>query len=384
MTQPRVSRLSRAARVAGPAAAVVLSILSLLAPPAAFAHRDPTIAVVLTGVTPSMPDGVGLELIDGDVSYVALSNNADEPVYALDPRRMPFLRVSADGVYGDLDSPYLGAAPQGVDPDATVDLDCCRDGQWVRLTTRSAWSWADPRLDPPLRAPVTGEDRGLGQLTSSEPLASWRFELRHDGTTYTAKGVLERRQPGEVTTTVEHEPDGISASIIESRPPQIRIEVAKGSEIEVLDDEGTSFIRTSPQGTYGRVTSPAYQAHLRAVGLSAAHGEVWQQVAGSGPTKATWADSRLDYKARIPDDPAGKGAVVINRWRIPVVVNGQRSMITGETTWKPATPPSLPSRGESAGFWATDGPAAYLVAGALTIAVLGAYALARVRRKEPR
>lgn len=55
MNRPRVSRLGRASTLVGPATAVVLCILSLLAPPAAVAHSDPTIAVVLTGVTPKLP-----------------------------------------------------------------------------------------------------------------------------------------------------------------------------------------------------------------------------------------------------------------------------------------------------------------------------------------
>ncbi|MEU0266768.1 hypothetical protein [Nocardioides sp. NPDC006303] len=383
MIQPRMSRLGRAAMVVGPATAGVLSILSLLAPPAAFAHRDPTIAVVLTGVTPKLPEGVVLELLDSEMTYAALRNDAEEPVYALDRERKPFLQVSADGVYGDLDSPYLQSAPGQITQDSTVKLDCCPDGRWARLSTKPAWVWPDPRLDPPLRTPTTNDDRGLGGMPSDEPLAHWDFDLRYDDTRYTAKGVVERRQVGEVTTKIEHAPDGISASVIESRPPQIRIQVSKGTNVEVLDADGASFIQISPRGAYGRVASASYQAHLRATGLSTPESGAWQPIAGGGPGKATWADLRLDYQANMPDDAGQAQAASVDKWSIPVLVNGERSEISGVSRWKPATPPPLPSEEGSTGFWAAGGTASYLVAGGLTIAVLGAYALSRARRKEP-
>lgn len=330
MNQPRVSRLGRAATVVGPATAVVLCILSLVAPPAAVAHPDPTIAVVLTGVTPKLPDGIGLDLIDGHMTHAVLSNDADEPVQVLDPEGRPFLQVSADGVYGHLESPYLRAPPGNGARDATVELECCPDGTWARLSTTAAWIWPGPRLDPPLRAPTTNDDRGLGQLSSDEPLAKWQFDLRHEGTTYTAKGLLERRPAGEVTTTIDHAPPGVSATVIESRPPQLRIEVDGGTEVEILDDDGDGFLRITPQGGFGRVASTAYQTHLRAIGLpTSARGGAWQRVAGSGPDKATWVDPRLDYRTKIPSDPHKVEDGVINEWRIPVLVDGEPSEITG-------------------------------------------------------
>lgn len=326
---------------------------------------------------------MGLDLIDGHMTYAALSNDAEEPVQVLDPEGRPFLHVSADGAFGDLESPYLRATPRNDTRGATVRLECCPGRTWGRLSTTSAWIWPDPRLDPPLRAPTTNDDRGLGQLAPDEPLAEWQFDLRHDGTTYTAKGVLERRQAGEVTTTIEYAPPGVSATVIESRPPQIRVEVDDGTEVEVLDD-GDRFLRISPRGAQGRVASTAYQTHLRAIGLPTptTHGGAWRRVAGSGPGKAAWVDQRLDYRAKIPSDPTQVRNGVINEWRIPVLVNGEPSEITGKSTWKLATPPPPPREERSPGFWAGGNAATYLVAGGLTIAVLGAYALARIRRKE--
>lgn len=383
MNRPRRSRLTHAPALVGPATTVVLCILSLLAPPAAMAHPDPTIAVVLTGVTPKLPKGVALELVDGHTTHAALSNANDEPVLVLDPKGRPFLQVSADGVYGDIESSYLGALPRNDGADATIDLECCPDGTWVRLHTASVWMWGDPRLDPPLRAPTADDARGLGQLASDEPLAEWQFDLRQGGATYTAEGVLKRRPAGEVTTKIDHAPPGVSATVIESRPPQVRIEVDDGTEVEVLDDDGRKFLQVSRRGGFGRVTSEAFQGHLRAMGLRPqVGGEAWQPLAGSGPNKATWVDPRLDYRTKIPSDPAKIEDGVINEWRIPVLVNGEPSEITGQSEWKLATPPPLPRDEKSPGFWAGGNAATYLVAGGLTFAVLGAYVVARIRRKE--
>ncbi len=356
---------------------MVFAVAALLAPPppAASAHADPTIAVRLTGVSPSLPPQVDVAVLDGgELTYAELTNRSEDPVYALDPEGAPFLEVSADGVYGDLGSPYLAASPRA-SSDRTVMRPCCPNSEWVLLSIEQRWTWADPRLDPPLRR-SSGDDRGLGALDSGEPLATWEIGLERRGERFEASGVLERRVVGEVTTTIDTSPPEVDVSVIASRPPQVRIRVADDTDVEVVSDDGRSFIRVDARGARGDLSSPDYQAHLRGIGVGEVDGEGWVPLAGGGPDRATWVDLRLSLEEDIPTTPT-EAHRFAHEWSIPLLVDGAPARIGGRSVWEPADPPVLDE--QSAGFWDGADRQGLLIAGGLTLAVVAAYVAARAR-----
>lgn len=382
--QPRVARLGRrVTTLGGSAAALVLSTAPLLAPPAAVAHRDPTLAVRLTEVSPVQPDGVTVDVLDSELTYLVLDNPTESPVRALDPDGKPFLEVSADGVYGDLGSLSLGASPRAAKSDANVDMKCCPGGDWVRLSSKPTWIWPDPRLDPVLRDDTGTDGRGLGELTSDAPLATWEVDFTSDTGGFTASGVVERKQVGEVVTQVSEAPADLDVSIIEARPPHLRIRVPAGRTLEILDDDGSALVRVNSEGAVARADSAEYAAHLRAVRLPEEAGKGWVPLVGSGPGRLTWADIRVDYSADLPAQGTKAEGLVINEWSIPVRLDGEAGFISGRSDWTSVKPPVIEEEqipGE--GFWGGGDRTSYLVAGGLSAAVIAAYLVARTRTKE--
>lgn len=360
-------------------AAVALAIAALLAPPPAAAHEDPAIAVRLSDVQPALPSGVQMKVLDGgEKSHLVLGNVTATPMFVVDPDGDPFLQVSTDGVFGDVSSPYL-YAPTGVVTGATpARLDCCPEGRWMRLTDGTVWSWADPRLDPPLDAAALGsEDRGLSGLAANRPLATWAVGLRYGETEMIARGVLERRELGRVETVADTVPPGVTASVIDARLPQLRLEVPIGTTFEVLGADGRPVLRMTPRGSFARADSPEYVEHRRAIGLAPEAETGWVPI--DRPTTVTWADPRLSYVGEPPSG-VGEGTFPLGRWRLPVVVNGQPGELAGSHSWEAVLAPLAIQRGSAtAADDDAGGPAAYLTGALLTAAVVAAYLLARRR-----
>lgn len=359
-------------------AVTALALTVLPAPPPAAAHEDPAIAVRLSDVAPALPPGVQMRIADDGKTQLVLANVTATPMSVVDPDGEPFLQVSSAGVFGDVSSPFLYVPSAAIDGATPARLDCCPEGRWMRLTDGSVWSWADPRLDPPLdAAALSSEDRGLSGLAANRPLATWAVELRYGDDEITARGVLERRQVGRTRTTADTAPPGVTATVIDARRPQLRLEIPAGTTCEVLGDDGRAVLRMTPEGSFARADSPEYREHRLRIGLAPEAATGWVPI--DRATKVSWADPRLGY-AGPPPLGAGEGTVPLGRWRIPVVVNGQAGEIAGTHVWvsKPA-----PLAGERAAPPAAGddrgGPAAYLVGALLTLAVVAAYLLARRR-----
>lgn len=359
------------------AAASTLAVVALPAPLPASAHEDPTLVVRLSSVQPGLPPDVRVDVVDSEQTYLALGNQGSTAAYAVDPDGRPFLQVSSAGVFGDADSRYLGASNDVLKSAGAAPRGCCPAGRWVRLSTKSAWAWPDPRLDPPLRDAANGDDRGLGAMSSDEPLARWQIPLRVDNRTFAVDGVIERRQVGAVTTTIDAAPRGLKTTVIESRPPQLRIEVREDAKLSVLGRDGRTFLRMGPSGTFARSDSDEYQRSRRAMGLRPKAGRSWVPMPGARPTTVVWADTRLDYQAKLPANGTDK-ARLINEWRIPVIVDGRRDEIRGKSIWESVTPPEIGNTGQSS-FQDAGDVTTYLVAGGLTLTLLATVVFARRR-----
>ncbi|HWD06334.1 MAG TPA: hypothetical protein VG674_28225 [Amycolatopsis sp.] len=355
-------------------AAIFFAAMSL-APSSASAHSDPTIFNRIASVRPDLPSSTQLSVFEGDNPELVLANASPQPVYVLDPDGRPYLRVSADGAFGDVGSPYLAATAGVVAQASPAPAGCCPDGQWLRLSGKSGWAWAEPRLDPPIAQNQAGGNRGLANLQQGQPLATWDIGLKQGDQQYTVHGTLERRQPGRLRSEVDSLPDGLTADVIESQVPQVQLTARPGKVVEVIGGDGLPFIRMTRQGALGRTASADYQNSMRALGLPPATGQDWVPMVDSGPTKATWADFRLMYTGQ-PPATSGTDPVVVKRWRIPVTVDGKPGEISGTTRWEPVVlgpdqPAVAPAKSVGAGGW--------LIAGGVTLALVAGYVLARRR-----
>lgn len=376
MTGPRF----RARCAAVLAATVTLAVSVLSAPPPAAAHRDPTLQVRLESVRPALPTGVRVDVLDGEQTMLGLSNPSADDAVVLDPDGEPFLRVSGRGVLGDLRSPFLAASRSVVEDAAPAPADCCPDAGWRLLSRDPVWAWPDPRVDPPLRPGTSDTGRGLGTLGQSAPLARWSVPVEVGGRTSVLRGVIERRQVGAVATTVASAPRGLEVSVVASTPPQLRMDLAKGTRVEVIGTDGRSIIRVDGHGALGRNASPDYQAARRAMGLPPRGARGWSPVAGGSPVSVTWADTRLDFRQAVPT--SGSAATLrLGHWRIPLVVNGHQTEIVGDAVWHRQQVPEIALSRPRQHFWDSGGAGSYLLAGGLTVLLGGAVMLARRRAR---
>lgn len=367
-------------RVRAVLAAVTTSLfVTLSAPPLAHAHADPNIEVRLDAIRPAaLPQGVDLAVLDAAVAYLALSNPTSTPATVLDPEGQPILQVSSAGVVGDLDSPFLPITGREGLNAKPVQVPCCPDGRWAKLSAETAWAWPDPRLDPPALRSTQAVQRGLASLQAGEPLARWSIGLRYGEREYTADGVLDQRPLGLIRTAVEAVPVGFSASVIEARPPQVRLVRPPGTTLVVLGRDGKPFLRITDGAVLARSASLEYKIHRRAVGLAPKTGAAWVPFGdGSSSAPVVWADQRLG-PATTPGD-LGRERVTLAQWTIPVQVDGRADAIRGLTFFEPKLEaPGDPNSGSTGWNNRTN----YLLAGGLTLALVVAYRFSRRSQEE--
>lgn len=375
---PRPDRMSRP-KGAALAAMFALCVASLLVPSPAEAHSDPTIMVRLKNVNPTLPNSVKLSLIDGDMTYLLLSNTSPTPVFVLDPNGRPYLAVSSAGVVGDLDSQYIGPSAAASVLGPATPPTCCRSGHWVHLSAKDGFLWSDPRLYPAqLIAGLSGGNRGLGSLVANAPLATWHVGLQYGGTTYSANGEVDRMPAGYVTTVVQSVPAGFQVTIIDGHQPQVRMVAPAGSNVDVLGGNGEPFIHVTAKGAWGLLQSPEYRYHRMAIGLDPPPGRGWTPMEVSGPDRVTWADYRLNHGDKLPTSDAPG---TINHWQIPLVVNGRRVFIRGIDTWMPTVVTSAQLDPSAPVHKWLSGNAGYEVAAAFTVVLFIALFVAWRRRE---
>ncbi len=357
------------------AVAAVFVAASLLVPSSAAAHSNPSLFNRIAGVHPELPPGVELSIFEGDTSELVLVNPFPEPIAVLDADGRPYIRVSSEGVFGDVGSPYLAATDGVVAHASPAAPGCCGPGRWMRLSDKNGWSWAEPRLDAPIGRNPAGGSRGLADLQQGQPLATWEIGLAQGDRQFTVSGTLERRPPGRLRSVVDALPDGLTATVIESRVPQIQLTARPGTVVEVIGGDRRPFIRMTPQGNMGRTASADYRNHMRAIGLPAPTGPEWVSTVDAGSAKVTWADFRLMVTGE-PPVTSGTEPVVVKRWQVPVTVDGKPGEISGTTSWEPIVQgPDEPAAGPEK----SAGVVGYVIAGALTLALVAASVLARRR-----
>ncbi len=136
--------------------------------------------------------------------------------------------------------------------------------------------------------------------------------------------------------------DGLSVGVVPGEIAQVVMVNETGGVVEVLDDDGTPFVRFGPTSVEVDVASPAWLRTLDPAGgdrhgvPSGCGGQCWRTVADS-PVFA-WSDHRLHPAVRdVPQDLFGSSSeVVLAEWVIPLRADGEPGDVAGEIVYRPA------------------------------------------------
>ena len=267
---------------------------------------------MLDGVTPDLPDGVTIQVVESAATQLVAENTTETPLVVLGAGDRPFLRISRAGVEADVTSPDFvrsnnpdgaaGATPTSPDP-----------APFRRISSEPSWGWFDHRL------------HAQAALVHEPGVADrWTVPMLYGDQRVTVRGHREFRRPdGYWTSEVLDFPDGITVSVASGRLPALLVSLIGASTVNVAGSEGEPMIRM----TAGRVevndASPTWAVTGRGTDgfvFGGHSGEAWR-VASLGRS-ITWLEPRAAQPVR------GREPI---RWSIPVTVDGDPDRITGRT-----------------------------------------------------
>jgi hypothetical protein len=133
-------------------------------------------------------------------------------------------------------------------------------------------------------------------------------------------------------------PPGLEAKAVDG-DQRMWLEVRRGIAVVVLDYRGAPYLRFSPAGVFVNRNSAMYYLNQAPVALAppASLGPStpphWQRV--SWDSSYIWHDGRLHALASVAIAP---GAAFVGRWRVPIILDGRRTAITGGL-WHASNPP---------------------------------------------
>lgn len=351
----------------------VLGAALIAAPGAARAHGgDPTLVTRLTEVRPALPPEVVVQVYTGYSEQMAVANPTGIPLTVLDPDGTAFLRISSAGVFGNIIAPYLHLTANPPDAPARRAPEARPGAQprWVPLSEGDTWGWFERRLHPF----VPGEEpAGDPASQQRRVLASWQVGMHYGDRPVTVRGVLERHPiSGAFRATADPPGDGLDVEVGQGPIPAIRLQVPPGRAVTVTGRDGLPFLRIGAAGVAANPSSAHFRDNPQFQNLPT-DPDGWARIADA--PAATWLDVRLRYRADRPpqhvtNSAADRGrAVELDRWRIPLTVDGEARTLTGGVEWVPAAAVAAVSRAPDSGIpWGTA------ALGAATAALLAALA----------
>ena len=352
------------------AALTLLAAGAVVAAGPAVAHEsDPRVVHEVVGTT-GLPDDVVVQAQPSLAAQLVADNPTSTPLEVLDDDGRPFLRLSSAGVEADVASAaFLGtASPSGVvPPGAATD-----EPRWVRISAGSSWGWFDHRLHPDRQGAPPDPTRAV-------ELDRWRVPLRYGADDAEVRGLV-RFVPllGGFVVRADPAPEGLTVQALPGRLPALLVANPGGRAVTVLGADGEPFLRFTAAGLQVNEASRTHVEDRRARGLAAGVPGPEPRFTAPDPaaTSWTWLDARLRYPAALPpDDVVERGQeAVVERWSVPVEVDGERTALTGEVRWVPD-----PALAAVSGSRAPGGRAAVVTAAA--VAVLAAAVVALRRRR---
>lgn len=170
------------------------------------------------------------------------------------------------------------------------------------------------------------------------------------GVLLTAGAAVAHETPSSVTPVVDGfqpEVPGVEATVQASQAATlVALEVAPGTTVEVLDEEGRAWARVTSEQTEVDVTNPTYHASTNAGGAvpdPLPDPEVAWVVAARGST-FQWFDHRLHPEALDIDTDvlASDEERDVASWRVPLRVDGRPTNLLGRLRHVPVTGRVLP------------------------------------------
>jgi hypothetical protein len=313
--------------------ALLLGIALCASVAEAHSYQDPALQTVLDEVRPGLPAGASVSVRAGVLDELVLTNTTAAPLDVLGADGLPFLQVSASGVLANLNHPdwYATGVPEG-SPALPAFARPGAQPRWARVSNGSSWSEFDPRIRPAVT--VTPELRKAGQ---QRVLATWQVPLRYGGQPRVATGhVLLSPVRGGLVVAVTAAPPRLTATALQGELPGLFLRVPADTSVEVTGRDGLPFLRFAGGRVLANAASLTWREDQRARGhlvTGTGTGTGWE-VVGRGLTQS-WLDSRLRYPADVPPEDVVGRRTVVQAWRVPVVVGGVPSAITGTVTWVP-------------------------------------------------
>jgi hypothetical protein len=353
---------------------VLLGVLRVL--PAAAHESDPRIVTAVDDVVPALPPEVVVQVQAGIATQLVAANPTETVLEVVGSDGRPFLRISADGVFADVQAEefFTTSSPTGASPGA----DTGGPPRWVRISSGSSWGWYDHRLHPPgLAAPSD---------TSAEAvLERFAVPLRYGDQEVEVRGTVRFRPLlGSFLVTADPAPQGLSVQALPGRLPGVFLSAPEGRDVLVQGRDGEPFLRITDAGVEVNTRSRTHVEDRQARG---------QQVAPPAPTPEfelvapgsrsyTWLDARLRYPQDLPpaDVLRADGPSVVQEWRVPASVDGAPAALTGDVTWVPEADAAQRVSGAAAGAEEAGTPLLPYALGAGALLALAAAVLA-VRRR---
>jgi len=202
----------------------------------------------------------------------------------LAPDGQAFLRISEQGVEGNVDHPaWYRTQVAGERPLPERVKDGVIKPLWKLVSAKPYWGWYDKRLSK-----------------QTDHQDSWKIDMRANNAMSSIKGYFKSLSPPLYRTMVTLDRkrlgsiDGLSAILIQDVQSAIRLSYRGNEPLIVLDEYQKPMLKFSQSGVHVRVASQGWQELGRLPLQSDAE---WVMI--SSQAAYTWPDSRLGYNEEV-------------------------------------------------------------------------------------
>lgn len=202
----------------------------------------------------------------------------------LAPDGHAFLRISEQGVEGNLDHPaWYSTQVAGERPLPERVKDGVIKPLWKSVSAKPYWGWYDKRLSKQ----TDHQDNWKIDMRANDEMSSIQGHFKSLAPpSYRTMVTLDRKRLGNI--------DGLSAMLIQDIQSAIRLSYKGDDSLIVLDEYQSPMLKFSQNGVHARIASKGWQELGRLPLQSDAE---WVMI--SRQAAYTWPDSRLAHKEEV-------------------------------------------------------------------------------------